>query len=182
MSNYDENNNPQHVYYDINIVNQDIYGSYPNPHIKFAEVRNTPYLKNAANYFMSVVRFALETPSLPLFIPIIQTGQSNPNLTAYQFNLTYTYSGTTYEAPIYLAFAPQNIGEPTPAAPTTAQDLTSTYYYVNSYEYFLSLVNATLAACYTQLNTAVTGAGGVLCYHLRSPHTLHSTTPPIVLL
>jgi hypothetical protein len=50
----------------------------------FNMTRTIPFLTNAEDYFLTVARFNLQTSnSLPVFIPDIQTGQSNPNLTVY---------------------------------------------------------------------------------------------------
>ena len=160
-SKYDRTN-PYHIYYDLDAVNLDKTGNQEPPILRFTEVRNNPYLDAPENYFLSVVRFALQTPSLPVFIPIIQTGQPNPNLTIYSVSMSYVVAGNTLVAQTYLTYSPQNVYLPTPAPPLVQQDLSSEYYYIYSYQYLLKLINTTLQTCFNSLNALVIGAGGVL--------------------
>ena len=67
---------PFHIYYDMNIINND--SSFPAQPVRFnyKETRSNYFLKSPQDYFMSIVRFNLQTPSLPVFIPQINL---NPN-------------------------------------------------------------------------------------------------------
>jgi len=60
----------------MNVINND--GSYPAEPILFQykETRSNDFLLSPQDYFMSIVRFNLQTPSLPVFIPQINV---NPN-------------------------------------------------------------------------------------------------------
>ena len=69
-------NQPFHIYYDMNIINND--SSFPAKPVRFQykETRSNYFLLCPQDYFMSIVRFNLQTPTLPLFIPQINL---NPN-------------------------------------------------------------------------------------------------------
>jgi len=67
---------PFHLYYDMNIINND--SSFPAEPVRFQykETRSNYFLLSPQDYFMSIVRFNLQTPTLPVFIPQINL---NPN-------------------------------------------------------------------------------------------------------
>ena len=87
---------------------------------------------------------------LPVFIPQIQIGQSDVNLTIYAITMTYPYQGITYKQTVNIEYSSLN---PTyiPNPPTTVQDYSSPYYYVYSYQTFIDTVNKYLGICMTQL-------------------------------
>lgn len=62
---------PYHIYYDMNVINND--GSFPAQPVRFQykETRSNAYLLSPQDYYMSIVRFNLQTPTLPVFIPQI---------------------------------------------------------------------------------------------------------------
>ena len=85
----DDINLPTNIYYDCNIINNDQSGAKPPPRLVFQDIRSMPILSSPELYQLSVVRFNLQTAnSLPIFIPNIQLGNLNPNLTTYSFTLT----------------------------------------------------------------------------------------------
>jgi len=67
---------PFHIYYDMNVINND--SSFPAKPVRFQykETRSNYFLLCPQDYFMSIVRFNLQTPTLPIFIPQINL---NPN-------------------------------------------------------------------------------------------------------
>lgn len=62
---------PYHIYYDMNVINND--SSFPNVPVRFQykETRSNYFLASPQDYFLSIVRFNLQTPTLPVFIPKI---------------------------------------------------------------------------------------------------------------
>jgi len=154
---------PYHTYLDLTVINNDrSVNTSPVP-LQFSEMRTNPILMNPSEYFMSIVRFSLQTPSLPLFIPQIQTGQSDPNKTVYKVSMSYDVSGYgTVDASQNVIFVTENPFESTPPAPTTAQTINNSYYYVNNLNTFVNQVNTAFVNCYNTLNAAVTAVGGTL--------------------
>jgi hypothetical protein len=67
---------PTHIYYSLNLINND--SSFPALPVQFSlkDTRSNDFLKSPQDYFMSIVRFNLQTPTLPVFIPQIDL---NPN-------------------------------------------------------------------------------------------------------
>jgi hypothetical protein len=153
---------PYHSYYSVDMINNDTTGSRPLPALSFDEIRNSPYLSAPENYFLSVVRFSIQTPTLPVFIPQVELGQTNPNRLIYTFTMSYTFGGNTYNFQQPIIYIPFDLSQPTPAPPLTFQDLTSQYYYMFSYQQWTSMLNQALTDCFNGLNALVVGAGGVL--------------------
>lgn len=156
-------NGTTHIYYNINITNNDTTGSNPPPVIDFNETRNQPYLNNPSNYFLSVVRFSVSTPTLPLFIPQPVVGSTDPNKLIYTITMEWTGASQTYTAQVNLSFARQTQAVDPPATPIAETDILNPYYYIYSYQWFIDvMVNPALIAAYNALNTLVVAGGEVL--------------------
>ena len=158
--------NSDHIYYNITILNSDD-GNQKPPAVIFNEIRNSPYLDNPQDYYMSVVRFSLETPTLPLFVPQAKLGQNDPNLLVYTITLSWQDSsagvlGTNFVQQTNVTWSPQVSNEPIPSPPIDFQDLTSAYYHCFSYQWFIDRVNIALSSCYTALKAQVVAAGKTL--------------------
>ena len=66
------NNSSNHVYYDLNIVNNNQDAKTEPPRLVFNDIRNSNILSNPSDYYLSVVRFTLQTAnSIPIWIPEI---------------------------------------------------------------------------------------------------------------
>jgi hypothetical protein len=112
---------------------------------------------------MSILKFQLSSRTLPIFTPIIEPTSTNPNQTIYQLTLTYVYNSTTYIQTNFVTYVSQISSIPTPSKiANQQQNNTNTYYNIYSYTWWLSLINTTFQNTFTQLNTAVTNAGGTL--------------------
>ena len=59
-------NGTSHIYYNITLTNNDTSDTHFPPPISFTETRNSPFINCPEDYFMSVVRFAMDTPTLPV--------------------------------------------------------------------------------------------------------------------
>lgn len=147
-----------HVYYNITITNNDVSGTRPAPQVVFNEIRNTPILSRPEDYFLSIVRFNLETPSLPLFIPQVQIGQTDVNLLVYSITLTYK----TYEYQHFVEYQSANLFASPPSAPIAFQDIESKYYYVYSYQWWNDLMNTAFQAAFDGLKALVIAGGDTL--------------------
>jgi hypothetical protein len=151
---------PYHIYYDLTILNNDTTGTQRPPFLQFTEIRNSPYLMNPSDYFCSVVRFSLETPSLPVIIPQVQVGQNDPNLLVYSITLAHpTLEPNGIQK--YLSFVPQSsvVLFPTPTTPITASALVNEYYYTFTYKPFIDMVNTALRSAWNDFITAHPIAG-----------------------
>ena len=152
---------PYHVYMDLDVMNND-YNSTSKPHLRFEETRNTPFLPgDSADYFCSIVRFNIQTGNtLPVFIPRIQTGQSDINKTIYQVAILLDIGEEESTAMDRVGFAsvmytPEDESVITPARPTTSQDLSSTYYYNYNYQHFIYLVNNAIQTAWNQVTMPI---------------------------
>jgi hypothetical protein len=151
-------NQPYHIYYDLDFVNNNTSGNNAPAVLSFSDIRNTPYLNCPENYFMSVVRFNLQSPSLPVFIPNTLIGQSNINKLAYSFSMTYK----SYVSQTYIIYVPTDTTQPNPNPPTITQDLTSGYYYIYSYQEWFKMINTALSTCFNALSVLAIAGGDAL--------------------
>jgi len=80
---------PDHVYLDLATVNNDMVGTY-RQQLSFTETRTADIIDNPSNYFMSVVRFEVDTPgaSLPLFIPKMLIDGENTDIDKTAYSIT----------------------------------------------------------------------------------------------
>ena len=80
MNKIQNKGDPDHVYIDINLYNQPDQIDDKPQFLEYCEQRQSPIVPtNAENWYMSVVRFSLQTGStLPIWIPKLELGQSNP--------------------------------------------------------------------------------------------------------
>ena len=100
-------------------------------------------------YQLSVIRFTMETGnSLPIFIPSIQIGQPNINLTPYSFTLSYSYNSNMQvdSDQIYLQHIPIDFSILQPPPPASMQDVyNNSYYYIYSYQIITDMMNNALS-------------------------------------
>ena len=173
-------NDPYHVYMDLDVINSD-YNSTSKPQLRFEETRNTPFLPgDSADYFCSIVRFNIQTGNtLPVFIPRIETGQSDVNKTIYQVAILLDMGEEGSTAIDRVGFAsvmytPEDESVPIPAPPTTSQDLSTTYYYNYNYQHFIHLVNKAIQSAWDNLkaNYASTGSGGIEYFNANVGNTV----------
>lgn len=118
-----------HVYLDLNITNV----KDESTELVFNQTRANPVLNHPQHYFLSVVRFTLETANLPVFIPQIDTISGNPNKTIYEFS---QYNGATIGSD-FVTYVPCN---------NSLGILDPSYYYVYSYQNWVKMMNTTIAS------------------------------------
>lgn len=155
IENYGSNTEPDLVYYNLDLYNNRTVdtGAEGDPIIRFNESRSSPIIRHANNYEFSIIRFSLNcTGDLPLFIPSIMLGQSDPNKTIYSVTLTGSRTGspaeTAQEFIIYESESASSISIPVP--PLLSQQK-SKYYWVYTYSHWVYLVNKTLTKCMISL-------------------------------
>lgn len=148
---------PFHIYYDLDVINNETTGTNNVP-VRFSitDVRNSPFLNSPENYFMSVVRFSLMTPTLPVFIPQVQLNQGNRNLLVYSFTASYSTYNSTQK---YIIYTPTDTSASLPNPPLSLQDMTGEYYYVYNMNDWVVMMNTALASAVNELISVLTTAG-----------------------
>ena len=159
---------PDLVYYDVTITNLEGVDTVP-PVLYFNETRNSPFILDPESYYLSIVRFTLDTPSLPVFQPEIVPNQGNRDLTIYTVTLSWTnpiapFQTFNQQQPVI--WSPQIASSPVPAPPsqTTSklQNNQTGYYETLNYQYWIYLINQTFLTCFANLNAQVVASGLVL--------------------
>jgi hypothetical protein len=106
--------------------------------INFIQNQSQPILKSTNGYQLSIIRFSLNTETLPIFIPSMQS----KDVTIY--SVTMELNGKQYQQ--FMQFESQN------ANPLDPDE----YYYIHSYQYVIYLMNKCLASCLTGLRALTT--------------------------
>lgn len=150
---------PIHIYYDLDILNNDAQSNSKPLPLKFEEVRNNPFLSVPENYYLSVARFQIQTgDTLPVFVPQVMLGQNDINKTIYSITLKYK----TYEYQQFIQFIPDDLTESLPLPPLDFQDFTNQYYYCSSYQLWIEMVNIGFKSCLAGLKNLVVAGGDTL--------------------
>jgi hypothetical protein len=187
------------IYYNATITTTQNADVSVDPLVKFNESRDAPIVRNASQYYFSIIRFAMNGPNknLPLFIPVIQTNsfsytaQTDPNMTIYSCAIPYqrewyytnssgavsskVFTITVSSSPVLYRAETQNTNvAPVPFAPSTGikkQDLSSRYYWVYTYKHWCNLVNETFKAAMvkTYLEFQLTWQGDATIDQTASP-------------
>lgn len=177
------------IYYNATLTatkTSDLLQSSLQSPIRFNESRDAPIIRDASQYYFSIIRFAMNGPgkNLPLFIPLVQTNgniqpvQSDPNLTVYYATLAYQRewnytdgAGAAQTTMITLTppsspviYIPETQDTrvapvpPSPAAGIEKQDLSTRYYWIYTYKHFVQLVNNTFITAMDSLWQEFVGA------------------------
>lgn len=160
---------PDNVYLDLIVTNITSSGTPPVA-INFNENRNTPVISNTGKYNLSIVRFSLETQTLPVFIPVIQPNQANPDLTVYSVTLQVTVpaspvtpaSGLTFTQQTFINWNPQYTLATTPSPPSAnpngLQSDSGEYYFCFSFTWWCNLILQTMSDCFVALRLQLSSA------------------------
>jgi hypothetical protein len=148
---------PDYVYFDVQETNFKSTTTNP-PIFTINETRNSPFIELPEKYDLSILRFQIDTGTLPLFIPSIQPDQADVNKTIY----SVTIEDTDYpESPqeVYLNWTAQDKSATIPQAPSLntskAQDNTTGYYNCYSYNWLCDLVYEALQGSLNNLATTI---------------------------
>ena len=155
------NNSPIHIYYDLNIVNNNQDTKIGPPQLVFNDIRNSAILQNPSDYFLSVIRFTLQTAnSIPIWIPEIDvTDNLDADKTIYSFTLKYKNVSSEQRYVYYIA--ENNLTPPImPILPGDSYNLP--YYYVSNFEQVVEMFNGALSASFADLYVKVSNAGYVM--------------------
>ena len=150
---------PYHQYYDLDCINNATNGTTTPVQLQFNDIRNSPYVNCPENYFMSLVRFYVESSSLPVMIPAVELGQNDPNKLVYSVSMRYVgVSATVYTQQTFLTYVPSDTTIPVASAPLIQQDTSTSYYYIYTYQEWIKMINTALATCIAALNASVIAA------------------------
>jgi hypothetical protein len=163
LSTFKKAQNPDMVYYDIVSTNFQTTTT-EEPFLRFNETRTNPVIANTGDYYLSIVRFSLDTYNLPNIIAEIQPNQPNPDLTIYSCTLEYDdgVGGVTPSTQEFLTWIPQNQNAQQPIPPSQTNNKfqeNTPYYYCYQFQYFLSIVNTALGLATASL---IANTGGAL--------------------
>jgi hypothetical protein len=145
------NTDPNHIYYDLQLLNNDTVGAGEILPVRFTETRTSTILANPSEYFLSIQRFSLDTPSLPVFLPEVETRTeqdfnpaSDPYILVYKMAI---YEWGSVFPPIYKPVEYSNQYDVTvrvPSAPFDLETLSDPFYFVYQYRDFIDMLNASL--------------------------------------
>jgi hypothetical protein len=153
--------NPDQIYFDLQVTNAQST-TEPPPEFKINETRDTPFILVPEDYYLSIVRFSLQTGTLPLFIPHIQPAQPLLNRTAYSFTMEYENAAaaiplTTQQT--FIDWIPQDLQASVPSPPSATnnglQNNSTGYYNCYNYQWFLYQVLQALVTCFATLDATL---------------------------
>lgn len=148
-----------HIYVDIMAINDDRTGTVAAPKLYINESRNNPILMNASDYYLSIIRFNLQTASLPVFLPQVDLTQTDPTKLIYEVCLSYD----GIDASQNLIWIPQDYNAQPPSVPLDYTDVNSAYYNCYSYQHFIfACLDKAFQLAFTKLQTLATAAGKTL--------------------
>lgn len=148
---------PTHEYVDCEIINNSTTDLSPI-RVIFNQIKTSHVIDNCDHYYLSVIRWSLDS-GLPQIVPQIQLGPGgNVNDTVYKLNIgIQNIDGTgliTYPLDVTtIIFVPDDNTVPVPTAQPTRQDQVNTnpYYFISSISHFLEMVNKALSDAYDKL-------------------------------
>ena len=148
---------PDYVYYDVVVSNIQSTTVTPSS-FYYNDNRTQPYVKCPELYALTILRFTLDTASVPVFIPTIQpnTPRTEDGLDQTIYSVTLEYGGVSSQR--YINWIPQDQSAPIPA-PTTntvnyVQDNSGGYYNCYNYSWWIYLVYLAIKDAWLGIQTA----------------------------
>ena len=143
---------PDHIYLDCIVSNNDAGPNTPSMFLSFSEIRDTQIIPApASDWYLTISRFYLETPNLPVLLMPILTGQTDVNKSSLSITMTYK----TFEFQQNLIYVPANVSDTLPAPPLINVDYNSSYYDIYSYQNFINMINTAFYSCFHGLSALV---------------------------
>lgn len=150
---------PDYQYYDMCVTNRETTLAQFNTPLRFSDIRSQPLIYDASEYYLSVVRFSLDSFSLPLFECAIQPNQGDRDLSIYSVTLEWTDGVSIINTqPEYIQWSPVNQDVPVPPAPnanSNGYQTDSPYYYSYNFEHMIRLINNAIVLCMDKLKALV---------------------------
>lgn len=155
------NTDPNHIYYNLSLFNNDNVGTSESVPVRFQETRTSTILANPSEYFLSIQRFHIDTPTLPVFMPEVETSLTfNPTQDPNQLIYTIAiYQQNSLAGPFIIPINFSNQLNPTvkPPAQLDINAVSNPYYFVYEFQNFIDMINKTLQTYY--INNAVALGG-----------------------
>ena len=151
---------PDYVYYNGTIINNSTQTTHPSddPEVEFQDSRQTPLVKDASDYEVSVENFTMNgaPKTLPLFIPIIASPSTDVNTTVYTVSFG-VYNGTSYVVEtVPIIWVPENQTSYTDVPTLASTQVETDYYYCYTYTHWLQLVNTALRTAWATADGSIT--------------------------
>lgn len=164
---------PDNIYFDLTSTNFQSSTIAPTP-FYFNEQRSNPIIMNPEDYMMSIIRFTVDSGTLPVFIPSIVPNGTDKDETIYTTTISWQGENGEYSSQASVIWSPQDTSAQVPiapsASPTKVQDNTTGYYNCYSYQYFCYLVLVALREAFADMQAQALDAG----------EDLPSNQPPII--
>lgn len=178
-------NLPDSVYMDILVTNFQSTEVRPTA-FNYTDNRSIAFLENPSAYEMSILRFQVDCANAPVFIPSIEPNQPDPNRTIYSITMEYSVSGQVVVHQEFLQFNPQDKSLSVPPAPSKTfnkqPDLSTGYYNVYNYEFFIYNVNTTMTSCYNNLKAKVLAVNPMVAFPPNRPFMTWDTVQNIAVI
>ena len=176
---------PDNIYLDILVSNFQSTQVRPTA-FNYTDNRSIAFLDNPSAYEMSILRFQVDCANAPVFIPSIEPNQPDPNRTIYSITMEYPVNGQVVVHQEFLQFNPQDKSLPLPPAPSQTwnkqPDLSTGYYSVYNYEFFIYNVNTTMTSCYNNLKAKVLAINPMVVYPPNRPFMTWDTVQNIAVI
>ena len=161
-------NLPSHVYLNLDATNT---SKTPQP-LVFNDMRNNPFIENADQYHVSIVRFSVMTgSSLPIFIPTMEysawDGTAYENLNTTIYNLTLQYGSINVTVPLVYNTT-NRVSNPALLGSSISNGYTNENYYIYYYQQVVDMVNQAFVSAFAQLGSLI------------SPTIANATIPPLM--
>ena len=149
-----DSDSPDLVYYNCDIINNRTTEEGFDPEVEFNEFRDSPIIQDSSQYYFSIVRFTMNgcNKELPIFMPSIQTGQNDINLTNYSLRLDVSVNGVNHTSDkVNIHFRPETgLYQRIPNQPVQVQDVTD-YYFVYTYSHWVQIINEHIEKAYNDV-------------------------------
>jgi len=113
--------------------------------LEFNQTRAQPYLADPSEYYLSIQRFTIESPNLPVFIAQPIVGTSLIGGTSYDTIYKVFIQTPSTTLGVNVKWIPQDKTYSLIPGPITSADYKNPLFYCYSYSYFIEMVNTALA-------------------------------------
>lgn len=140
-------NDPYQVYVDLSCINNsDGLATTNSVPFTITNQKSATIIDNPSLYFLSVVRFSLQTSSLPVMMVQPSLNSNDVNQTVYKISMVKASApNTVYTQTLDYYPTNNNYLPPTVFDNSTYSNL---YYSINDYQIWVQMVNNTLLSCF----------------------------------